>query len=127
MSAFAPLADHNHPDVSPRLRALCKYAKCVLTSLGPRTHRANDDDSPVLIFTDGAFEGGRATAGAVVLDTATGEGTCFEVEVPQVLLNKWLETADQVISQVELWVGVCGSSLEPQVSVALSSSHCLDR
>eukprot|EP00438_Fugacium_kawagutii_P019356 Skav210200 [mRNA] locus=scaffold1264:140749:141204:- [translate_table: standard] len=36
----------------------------------------------------------------------TGQGTCFEVEVPEQLLSKWLESADQVISQIELWAFV---------------------
>ena len=106
VSAFAPLADDHSPEASNKLVALCRYARTILVALGPRSHNLNDTDSPFLIFTDGAFEDGHASAGAVIVDTATGFSSCFEVQVPQDLLDLWLETSDQVICQIELWAFV---------------------
>ena len=106
VSAFAPLADDRSPEAKRKLVALCRYSRAILVALGPRSHRLTDTDSPYLIFTDGAFEGGRASAGAVIVDTARDFGSCFAVDVPQDLLNLWLETTDQVICQIELWAFV---------------------
>eukprot|EP00438_Fugacium_kawagutii_P019704 Skav203546 [mRNA] locus=scaffold220:186544:187563:+ [translate_table: standard] len=106
VSAFSPLADNSRPKTRDRLKSLCRYARAIITYLGPRTHNANDANSPILVFTDGAFDDENASAGAVVVDASTGEGIGFDVEVPGQLLAKWLEHADQVISQIELWAFV---------------------
>ena len=106
VSAFAPLADDHNPEAKNRLVALCRYARTILVALGPRSHNLNDTDSPYLIFRDGAFEDGHASAGAVIVDTARDFGSCFKVHVPQDLLDLWLETSDQVICQIELWAFV---------------------
>ena len=57
----------------------------------------------VIVFTDGAFEDGRATWGAVVLDPLTGAAFVYHGVVPKSLLNSWLEGSDhkQCVSQVE--------------------------
>ena len=40
------------------------------------------------------------------MDTVIGFSSCFEVQVPQDLLDLWLETPDQVICQIKLWAFV---------------------
>ena len=62
VSAFAPFADDHNPEAKNRLVALRRYARTILVALGPRSHNLNDTDSPYLIFTDGAFEDGHASA-----------------------------------------------------------------
>ena len=60
---------------------------------------------PFLIFTDGAWEDGKATGGALTFDPRTGESRVFEVEIPAALVAKWLEeVGEQLISQIEFFV-----------------------
>eukprot|EP00435_Cladocopium_sp_Y103_P053691 s2737_g17.t1 len=74
----------------------------MLRTLQPESHFARGSTNPVLIFTDGAWEAGVATAGAVLIDGS--ERLAFRLVVPKGLVEHWLEFAgEQIISQVELW------------------------
>ena len=102
ISAFLPFADQRQRAATKMLRDLCAYAKAMLLSTPPRVHSCHDDKMPILFFTDGAWEAGVATAGAVVVCGA--KRLAHVVEVPQALIDKWQTlTGEQVISQIELW------------------------
>ena len=103
ISAFAPLAERHLDQDVTKLRALCAYAIAILKGLRPRKHGVSDATDPILVFTDGALEGQIATAGAVIFDTRLGTDECFEIEVPRELLQEWLASSEQCISQIELW------------------------
>ena len=102
VSAFLPFVEGQHRQTPGELVNLCTYAKLMLQSQKPRAHSLSDARSPVLIFTDGAYENGVATAGAVVIDGPSR--MAFVVKVPDVLIELWTKVAgEQIISQVELW------------------------
>lgn len=102
VSAFMPIADGQRFASPDELASLCSYAKAMLCEQKPRVHTISEPCQPVLIFTDGAYENGVATAAAVVI---TGSSRlAYVVTVPQALVELWIKTAgDQIISQVELW------------------------
>eukprot|EP00435_Cladocopium_sp_Y103_P027136 s1919_g6.t1 len=102
VSAFMPFADKAHPARQSDLSDLCNYAKHMLRTLKQRGHSVHGSTNPVLIFTDGAWEAGVATAGAVLIDGS--ERLAFSITVPDSLKEHWLERAgEQIICQVELW------------------------
>ena len=102
VSAFMPYAERTGSSKTQELKSLCAYAKLMLTSLAPRQHTVLGQRSPILIFTDGAWESGVATAGAIVVDGS--ERLACDILVPDALVAHWLEHAgDQVICQIELW------------------------
>ena len=106
VSAFLPFADrargNNHAD----LVNLCAYTRAMLLDQRPRAHSVLSCSTPVAIFTDGAWEGGKATAGAVLIDGQTR--LAFKISVPGELVAHWVRLAgEQIISQVELWALVC--------------------
>eukprot|EP00435_Cladocopium_sp_Y103_P012517 s740_g3.t1 len=71
----------------------------------PRRYTVESFKNPFLIFTDGAWENGTATGGALTYDPLTGVANVFEVEIPEALIKKWLEeVGDQLISQIEFFV-----------------------
>ena len=101
VAAFMPYADRVSHSKSVELQDLCAYAKAMLTSLGPRTHSIMGDRRPILLFTDGAWEDGQASAGAILVDGNVRIG-CI-ITVPDVLVAHWLKHAgEQIISQIEL-------------------------
>ena len=68
----------------------------------PRVHSVLNEGRPIVVFTDGAWESGAATAGAVLIDGDVR--LALKLDVPQDLVDHWLACAgDQIISQVELW------------------------
>ena len=102
VSAFMPYAERTGSGKSQELRALCAYAKLMLSSLAPRQHTVLGNRSPILIFMDGAWESGVATAGAVIIDGS--ERIACDIKVPDKLVAHWLEHAgEQTICQIELW------------------------
>ena len=102
VSAFMPLADGQRFANPNELASLCSYAKVMLLGQKPRVHTISEPCPPVLIFTDGAYENGVATAGAVVISGVSR--LAYVVTVPPALVELWTKTAgDQIISQVELW------------------------
>lgn len=74
----------------------------MLRAQKPRVHSTLEANRPILIFTDGAYEDGVATAGAVVVDVS--QRHAYVVTVPDELVKLWNRVAgDQIISQVKLW------------------------
>jgi hypothetical protein len=56
-----------------------------------------------LVFTDGAFENGHASIGAVLVDLQSGSRVTWGLSLPQDLVARWVEiVGKQIITQVEL-------------------------
>ena len=88
-------------------RHFCNLAKALLVSSPPRAYRASDPLSPVLIFTDGAYESQVASAGAIVLDPIQEHAWICQIPVPDDLAEMWVtEAGQQIISEVEAWAAL---------------------
>ena len=108
VSAFGRLADIPKALVAEDLKLLCNLAISLITSLPPRLFKAGAMRDPLLTFTDGAWESGCAGAGAVVYDPCGNSTSCFEIEVPDKLVELWVsETGEQIISQIEMFALIC--------------------
>ena len=80
----------------------------LLGSPRPRTIQLGESTAPFLIFTDGAWEAGRAGIGAYTLDLLSGEAEVWEDIVPEPIVAKWCrEVGDHIICQIELYAMVC--------------------
>lgn len=104
-SAFARLSDVPKSLGSADLSALCKLASSMLTAIPPRAYVSESFKHPFLIFTDGAWEAGVATGGAVTYDPTTSTCSVFPVEIPSRLIALWSQdVGEQLISQIEFFV-----------------------
>lgn len=68
VSSFARLADIPKSLIRGDLHLLCSLAINMLEAMPPRTFKANTMKNPLLTFTDGAWEDGKSSAGAVIFD-----------------------------------------------------------
>ena len=92
---------------SQDLTLLCRLARSMLGAMPPRRYDAHSFTDPYLIFTDGAWESERASAGAVVYNPCTSETRVFEVLVPDALVELWMkDVGDQIICQIEMFAYV---------------------
>lgn len=65
------------------------------------------DERPILVFTDGSWEGGIAGLGAVVIDVASQQTFVFSGQLPESLLAKWgTMVGEHLICQIELYAMV---------------------
>ena len=72
----------------------------LLRATPPRTFDLGIQGPPLL----GAWESGKAGAGAVVHCCATGKTIACDIPVPQDLINLWIkEAGEQIICQIEMW------------------------
>ena len=86
------------------VRRLCELTKAILTSIPPRCFRASAMGKPNLLFTDGAWEDGQASAGLVFLDSSKLQITVQEICVPARLLEAWKgSVGEQLICQIEMY------------------------
>ena len=105
VSSFSRLADLPRSLGVDDISKLCDLAISMLQAMPPRVYVSESFKDPFLIFTDGAWEDGKATGGALTFDPRTGESKVFEVEIPSALVSKWLEeVGEQLISQIEFFV-----------------------
>ena len=97
----------NKAAVNPESRTfqgLCRVAVTLLRATPPRTFDLGIQGPPLLVFTDGAWESGKAGAGAVVHCCATGKTIACDIPVPQALIDLWIrEAGEQIICQIEMW------------------------
>ena len=85
------------------LRASCKLALSVIELSRPRAFIATVLP-PIVLYTDGAYEGNKGSWGALVVDSHSGNRWLFDGSVPTVLLDHWRRHAGkQVICQVEAY------------------------
>ena len=123
-SSFSRLADIPKALGSRDLVALSSLAIKMLQAIPPRSYVAESFKSPLLIFTDGAWESGVATGGAVTYDPVSDVATVFPVEIPSELITLWLEeVGEQLISQIEFFVYLavrysCSSALLNKLGIA---------
>ena len=88
---------------TPALREACALALDVVSLCQPRVCHAATCP-PVVIYTDGAFEDGVGTWGALVVDGQAGARWLFGGRVPQTLIQQWHGSAGaQVICEVEAY------------------------
>eukprot|EP00435_Cladocopium_sp_Y103_P057446 s2110_g19.t1 len=71
------------------LRDLCEHASIILESLQPRQVELPIQPTPVVIYTDGAFDESGGTWGAIVIDPVSGLRLCYAGTVPDFLLDAW--------------------------------------
>ena len=94
----------NPYELTPRLRKALSFLQDHLRTAPPRKVSACDPSRNLIIFSDGAFEDGKATWGFVIFDGATGAISVAGSTVPQELVLYWLATVgEQIITQVELF------------------------
>lgn len=87
---------------------ICDMIQVLVRSLKPRRVSRFHIDAPFIIYTDGAFENGVATWGALVIDTHSGERVVHAGTVPVRLVDYWVKTVgEQVICQVETYAFLC--------------------
>ena len=90
------------------LQQLCDHSAIILETLRPRCIELPVQNSPVLIYTDGAYEADNATWGAIVVDHVTSTRLCFAGAVPDYLLNAWKHlVGEQLICQIEMFAVLC--------------------
>ena len=107
VSSFSRLADLPKSMSSQDLTLLCRLARSMLGAMPPRRYDAHSFTDPYLIFTDGAWESERASAGAVVYNPCTSETRVFEVLIPDALVELWMkDVGDQIICQIEMFTYV---------------------
>lgn len=86
------------------VKDFCDYAMEVISQCVPRTISTNAERLPVLIFTDGSWEGERAGLGLVFYDRANGFQCVMAGFVPDVIIKHWKgAVGEQLISQIELY------------------------
>jgi hypothetical protein len=88
-----------------KLALLCDLTEHILTTLPPRRFSAGAMRRPFLLFTDGAWEDHKASAGLVLYNPDTNEIFVREIEVPDRLIQLWSEeVGEQLICQIELFL-----------------------
>ena len=108
VASFGRLAEIPKVLVRNDLQLLCELTIALITSLAPRNFCAGATRNSLLIFTDGAWESQKASAGAVVFDPDNGKLSVFEIKVPDALVDLWLsDTGEQIISQIEMFAALC--------------------
>ena len=79
----------------------CDFTLDCLLNLRERTIDSRGERRPVLVFTDGAFEGGVSTYGVVIIAQVSSKREVFRGEIPPHLTDFWLQWGSQVIAQAE--------------------------
>ena len=105
--AFSALSTDACVYSKKQLVSLCIWTKEILTFLSPRTIDPKGPLSPVLIFTDAAYEMDTATWGVVFIDPLTGTRTAEGGTVPQFLVKQWHALgSEQVITLAEAFAAL---------------------
>ena len=121
--AVSPLARSLSSATSGDIKGLCDKIKELLARAKPRKVSWHSPDSPILIFTDAAFEKGQATIGAAVIDTLGGPADIYDGKLPGELVASWQRYADeQIICQAELAAAV---SIRYRLRKRLAGRKCI--
>ena len=103
LNKFLTAVARNSSDKA-QLGAFCEMARHLLSVTPDREFRTTDPKQPILVFFDGAYDDGVATAGAIVFDPSDNQTWVCEIPVPDQTRDLWLKEAGrQIISQVEAW------------------------
>ena len=99
---FANLSKHHASVDFNRVDLLLRWTESLLDNIEPRILDCRGETTPLLIFTDAAFEDGVATWGCVVIDPSTGAAEVSGGSVPDFLVKCWQNLAgEQIITQAE--------------------------
>ena len=99
---------YNHSVSQADVRQVCDYLLAVARAAQPKRIHLHDSDLPWIIYTDGAYEDGKGTWGALVHDPLSGRRLVFAGEVPTVLISYWTATVgEQLICEIELFAYIC--------------------
>ena len=95
-------------DYQAELAVVIVYTVAALRSCPPRVISLTDVQTPVMVFTDGAYEpdgdSHLGSAGLVLVDRVSGTSRVCQVSVPLSLCNHWRRFgARQIILYLELW------------------------
>ena len=121
--AVAPLSRALSFSSSSGMGDMCERIKAVLLESRPRRVSWHSPDAPILIFTDAAFEKGKATIGAVVIDTMGGPPVVYGGSLPHSVVSSWQRYDDeQIICQAELAATVC---IRYQARTRLAGRKCI--
>ncbi len=87
---------------------LCDLIRVLIRDVRPKEVSVNDIETPVLIFTDGAFENDVGTWGALVIDPHNKICDVFAGTVPSHLTRFLIENVgQQIICEVEMYAYIC--------------------
>ena len=81
----------------------CDFTLDCLSNLRSRSIDGRGEKRPVLIFIDAAFESGVSTYGVVIIDQVSSTREVFGGEIPQHLIEFWLQWGSQVIAQADFF------------------------
>ena len=90
-----------------RVRETAQATLNILANLRPRWLRRHENDKPVILYTDGAWEPSSYGAqwGAVMIDRISNLKVVHGGKVPEKLVQSWRYlTGEQIICQIELFV-----------------------
>ena len=100
--AFAHLTTESHKASPEQVRQLCAWTHALVGTLQPKTLDPGGIVSPVLVFTDAAYEHGVATWGLVVIDPINKMRTALGGDIPPSLVDAWHSLgSEQVITLAE--------------------------
>ena len=100
--AFAHLTTEGHRASPEQIKQLCAWTHAMVGSLKPKTLDPKGITTPVLVFTDAAYEHDEATWGIVVIDPVTGLRTAIGGSIPNSLVEAWHDLGtDHVITLAE--------------------------
>ena len=86
------------------LSELCELTIILMAAMPPREFTAEAMRVPHLVFTDGAWEQGEATAGLFVYDAEQNQIFTQAILVPDIPIDIWKqEVGEQLICQIELF------------------------
>ena len=99
---------HHHHVSQADVRMVCDYLLAVAKAVQPKRIHLHDSDLPWIVHTDGAYEDGKGTWGALAYDPLTGQKLVFAGEVPSSLISYWTATVgEQLICEIELFAYIC--------------------
>ena len=104
LGQFDALSTSQGSHSAKKLAQLCDLTEYILTSLPPRHFSAGAMKQPFLLFTDGAWEDQKATAGMLLYNPDSKDIIVREVDVPSSMVHLWTEeVGSQIICQIELY------------------------
>ncbi|CAE7197288.1 unnamed protein product [Symbiodinium sp. KB8] len=110
---FNQMLNQDRESLAARLEELVRQTQECIKVTPPRVLSCTASRRPILVWTDGAWEAGIASVGAVIYDTLTKKARVMGQKVEDEIVRSWTKPAAcdleqaQVISQVELFAMVC--------------------
>jgi hypothetical protein len=100
--AFAHLTTEGQKATGEQIKELCAWSHAMVGTLLPKTVDPGGETTPVLVFTDAAYENGIATWGIVLVDPVTQFRTALGGDIPTFLVDAWHQMgSEQVITLAE--------------------------